>query len=100
MSTEFLHFLLQLFPEIFVSFSAVLGEDVPTCEHLLAVGVVVVEGGVAGGLRQADVGGGGAGDDRVLGHLRLHQSPARLHSSLLLSTGGVLTLALQYTVVN
>ena len=99
MSTEFLHFLLQLFPEIFVSFSAVLGEDV-TCEHLLAVCVVVVEGGVAGGLRQADVGGGGAGDDRVLPHLRLHQSPARLHSSLLLSTGGVLTLALRYTVVN
>ena len=47
MSTEFLHFLLQLFPEIFVSFSAVLGEDV-TCEHLLAVCVVVVEGGGAG----------------------------------------------------
>ena len=63
-------------------------------EHVLAVVVVVLEGGVAGGLRHADHGGGGAGDDRVPPHLGLHHGPARLHPLLLLAAGVVLALAL------
>ena len=59
-----------------------------------AVVVVVLEGGVAGWLRTADVGGGGAGEDPVQGELLLHLRPAGLHHLLLQPAGLVLTAAL------
>ena len=65
-----------------------------TYEHVRAVVVVVLKGGVAGRLRTADVGGGGAGQDPVQGQLLLHLRPAGLHQDLLQSAGIVLTAAL------
>ena len=66
-----------------------------TCEHVTAVVVVVLEGGVTGGLCPADVGGGGAGQHSVQRQLLLHLGPAGLHQLLLLPASLVLTAALR-----